>query len=682
MGILRRFGLVFALLLLGHFVPAQSIFINELHYDDAGADTLEGVEIAGPAGTNLACFKIILYNGANGLPYDSLQLSGVLGNMCNGFGVAWFPIAGGLQNGSPDGLALIFDPTLPGCGLAAPPQVIQFLSYEGSFMANSGLATGMVSTALPVQESSSTPELQSLQLTGQGYFYSEFAWQSPSPNSIGTVNPGQNFNGAPCGTSTGPVSTYSLRDFEGGCITPGTPFNLTVCAEDINGLVDLNYGGGTAVAQISIASGPGVLSGVTSTPVVAGCAYFSNLILSAPGAIRLSVFDIPPFGTGLRDTLGQLVVVASCDSCPWMTGAFIDACGPTEGNNEILFFNSGSFHIPTGSNSWGISYGATNPPATGYTSSFTQNQAYIDSLNAWAGCNLFVNPQDSGGVPPGNDFIVLRWDPNYAYDFSGWCTKAPVYVFFTADQDWNTTGNFKNCIDCGVGESGTNDRFFELDFTGLPNADTCQFIYQYNPCAQLLCSGSGDGLNFGYGGGGPTLAWSNCVPLAVLPVNEWGNFEGDRVNSAVLLTWEAILDRPDGQFEVYRRAPEEGSFQWIGTQGAQSKWNHTFQYWDHDALESGLFYRLRTQGYDGQSVWSETIYIEPVAAMNQISGFFHAQLGQILWHGLDEQTEIHLFTVEGKQLSASDRQQLTSGIYFWQAFQDGRMQAGKIWVQR
>ena len=45
-------------------VPAQiPVFINEIHYDNTGADVGEGVEIAGPAGTNLACFRIYLYNG-------------------------------------------------------------------------------------------------------------------------------------------------------------------------------------------------------------------------------------------------------------------------------------------------------------------------------------------------------------------------------------------------------------------------------------------------------------------------------------------------------------------------------------------------------------------------------------------------------------------------------------------
>lgn len=677
----RIFG-AFLVLIVGAITsPGQSIFINELHYDDAGTDTLEGVEIAAPAGTNLSCFKILFYNGSTGFPYDSLSLSGIVPNQCNGFGTVWFPFPIGIQNGSPDGLALIFDPTLPGCGLFGPQQVIQFLSYEGVFADSSGRINGMVATTIGVQESSSTVEGNSLQLSGQGVFYNEFSWQSPGPATLGQPNNGQVFNNVACGTPPGPGLQYSLRDFQGGCITPGVPFNLTVCAEDLGGNIDVSYGGGGAIATISIATGPGVLGGVLSQPVVAGCAYFTNLTLSAVGQIHLQVSDLPP-GSSLRDTLPTLGVVAACDSCPWMTGAFIDACGPTEGNNEILFFNSGSYHIPTSSNLWNVSYGAGNPPATGYSSSFTQNQDYIDSLNAWAGCNLFVDPVDSGGVPPNSDFIVLRYDPNYSYDFSAWCSQAPVYVFFSDDPDWNTTGNFKNCIDCGSGQSGTFDRFFEIDFSVLMNGAGCDFIYQYNPCSELLCLGSGDGLNFGYGGGSPTLSWNNCIPLAVLPVELTVPLTGIRGNAGVELAWETGSESGEGEFAVYRSADFGQHFSWIGTvaaHGGRGKITD-YQYWDADAPSSALFYRLRKTDANGQDFWSNTAIVEAMGQFLPISAYFDAADGQIHWLGLGEGTTVRLFGTDGKEYASGMTAALSSGVYFWQAYKDGKWQTGRVMV--
>ena len=40
------------------------VFINEIHYDNASSDTGEAIEIAGPAGTNLAEWTVALYNGS------------------------------------------------------------------------------------------------------------------------------------------------------------------------------------------------------------------------------------------------------------------------------------------------------------------------------------------------------------------------------------------------------------------------------------------------------------------------------------------------------------------------------------------------------------------------------------------------------------------------------------------
>ncbi len=42
---------------------ATAVFINEFHYDNAGTDSGEFVEIAGAAGTDLTGWKVVLYNG-------------------------------------------------------------------------------------------------------------------------------------------------------------------------------------------------------------------------------------------------------------------------------------------------------------------------------------------------------------------------------------------------------------------------------------------------------------------------------------------------------------------------------------------------------------------------------------------------------------------------------------------
>jgi len=161
--------------------PVALPWINELHYDNVSVDQGEFVEVAGPAGTNLSGWRLIAYNGSNGLTYRTLDLNGVIDDEnTSGFGAVSFPIVG-LQNGSPDGVALI-SPT---------NDVVQLLSYEGTFTAGNGVARDETSDEIPVEESSNTPVGRSLQLQGTGNKYGDFDWSGPASASPGTLNQGQ-----------------------------------------------------------------------------------------------------------------------------------------------------------------------------------------------------------------------------------------------------------------------------------------------------------------------------------------------------------------------------------------------------------------------------------------------------------------------------------------------------------
>jgi hypothetical protein len=162
------------------------VFINELHYDNdnPSADEYEGVEIAGPAGTSLDGWEVYVYNGADGtVDGAALDLSGyTIPNQQNGFGTVWFDRAG-IQNGAPDGLALVNGGT-----------VVQFLSYEGTFAATAGPANGMTSVDMGVMEDSPVPDTgNTLQLIGTGKYYEDFMWQDPAAHTRGAVNTGQTF---------------------------------------------------------------------------------------------------------------------------------------------------------------------------------------------------------------------------------------------------------------------------------------------------------------------------------------------------------------------------------------------------------------------------------------------------------------------------------------------------------
>jgi predicted extracellular nuclease len=236
--------------------PTTTVFINEIHYDNASTDAGEAIEVAGPAGTSLTGWSLVLYNGSGGAVYATIALSGVIANQQGGYGTLSFA-AVGLQNGSPDGIALVNGTTL-----------VQFLSYEGTFTAVGGVANGVPSTDIGVSQAGSEPLGSSLQLTGTGETYGEFTWTATTANTFGNPNAGQTFSAdspviASCG---GPLTTDE-----------STPASANVSASDADG----------TVIDIQI-------SNITPSP--------------APGAISLSDL-IPAGGVG-----GTATVTANVDA--------------------------------------------------------------------------------------------------------------------------------------------------------------------------------------------------------------------------------------------------------------------------------------------------------------------------------------------------------------------------------
>jgi hypothetical protein len=159
--------------------PPTEPWINEFHYDNLGTDVNEFIEIAGPVGYNLSNCQVVLYNGANGTSYGVTNLSGLITAPAGQqFGTVLIKYPqDGIQNGSPDGIALVCNGT-----------VLQFISYEGVFTAVNGAASGQTSIDIGVAEGSSTPTNQSLQFLGSG---SNGNWVGPLNASPLALNANQ-----------------------------------------------------------------------------------------------------------------------------------------------------------------------------------------------------------------------------------------------------------------------------------------------------------------------------------------------------------------------------------------------------------------------------------------------------------------------------------------------------------
>ena len=184
--------------------PNGPVWINEIDYDNVGTDSNEYIEIAGPAGTDLSTYSIVLYNGSGGASYSTTNLSGTIDDEGCGYGAVHFiyPV-NGIQNGNPDGVALISNDT----------SVVQFLSYGGTFDAVGGPADGYTSVDIGVIDSNT--QIISVQLEGTGNTYADYTW------ATNALSPGVlNLNQAifPCGGGDTTLDEYDVDSFT---LTPG-----------------------------------------------------------------------------------------------------------------------------------------------------------------------------------------------------------------------------------------------------------------------------------------------------------------------------------------------------------------------------------------------------------------------------------------------------------------------------
>jgi hypothetical protein len=183
-----------------------NIWINEFHYDNTGTDSNEFVEVVAPSSfAALSSITLTLYNGAGGASYDTTTLDTfTVGATVGGFTIYSFTYpVNGIQNGSPDGIALTH----------STAGILQFLSYEGSFVAVGGPANGATSTDIGVSQGGAGAVGNSLRMTGNGNSYAEFTWNAEAANSKGAINAGQTFTPVTASETPGfvpPTPTTSL----------------------------------------------------------------------------------------------------------------------------------------------------------------------------------------------------------------------------------------------------------------------------------------------------------------------------------------------------------------------------------------------------------------------------------------------------------------------------------------
>lgn len=151
---------------------------------------------------------------------------------------------------------------------------------------------------------------------------------------------------AGCGTSgpasprTGPATRLAFAGLPAS-VTNGAPFPIQVQAQRADGSLDPGF---TETVRVSLASGPGTLSGTTTRAAVAGMATFEDLVVSAPGTYTLGAAS----GT-LAAATSNAITAAASPPAVIRVGTFTGQNNyTTAGSLEILRDASGKETFRTG----------------------------------------------------------------------------------------------------------------------------------------------------------------------------------------------------------------------------------------------------------------------------------------------------------------------------------------------
>ena len=353
-----------------------AVRFSEIHYDNTGTDAGEAIEISGPAGTNLTGWTIVLYNGSGGAPYDTKTLSGTIPATANCLengaqrGVVTTAYAvNGIQNGSPDGFALVNNGT-----------VVEFLSYEGTFTAVGGAANGMVSVDIGKAEAGTEPLGQSLQRHGND------TWTGPEQNTFGVCNDNDAPPPPPPPPTLPPVRLTEIHYDNTGADVGEAIEVEGPAGTDLTGWTVVLYNATGGVTYATDLLG-GTIGNTCTGRGVTVVNYGANGIQNGPAD-----------GFALVDNNGHVIEFLSYEGTLTATngpasgttsvdiGASEDGTGPVGGSIERDA--TGAWHLVT-TNSFGVCNGFTPPPPPPPSSAtLVINELMADPLRAAGGASF------------------------------------------------------------------------------------------------------------------------------------------------------------------------------------------------------------------------------------------------------------------------------------------------------
>jgi hypothetical protein len=337
--------------------------------------------------------------------------------------------------------------------------------------------------------------------------------------------------------------------------------------------------------------------------------------------------------------------LARSEDDPEMITALINGCEPgggcgSEGYNEFFALEIGSVAVDvTDASNVNVNYSATYPATTTYGDSYTADASLTADFNTDAGCALFTDAVTAGTIPAHSTVLVMSSNVcATAYDFSSLCGSGPIYLLYSTDGSWGSTGNFAN--------SGAGSRYFSVSITDV-NGTTTSTEYNYDP--NSLSDTDGDYAEFEYcGPAAYNYGNDACSVRSITLPAELLYFDAYRKDNVAELVWETGSEINNDKFTIMRSGDGE-AFYPIGEvqgQGNSTVINH-YSFTDEQPLSGDNFYRLHQYDFDGAMNPSDVKWLEFNAEFS-FNGYSNGEEIILEYQDILPNSEVEIYTIEGK----------------------------------
>lgn len=347
--------------------------------------------------------------------------------------------------------------------------------------------------------------------------------------------------------------------------------------------------------------------------------------ITIPSGLATGSYDVQITSNDPVATSGAVTInVTQTGSCepPHMTSVIINSCNTLcqEGQNELVFGNTGDYSVLVNETNFNFSYTNTPPTLENYTDNLTNNSATTQALNNECPSTFPFIDAYGTTIPPNSSWILANEAlcPTDALDWSGLCFSGPIYMIYSSDPTWSSGGNFSNTtsdirpyqtsITTASGVTFTID--YETDGSQYPNDDGVFATFDSN--------------------GGPATGYGDddCIIQPVLLPVELASFNGLEINGKNTFFWKTVSERNSSHFELLNSIDGKN---WVSTGSVpaagytESVMNYSFE---HDPKPVINYYRLKQYDLDGSYlIYTKTITIDNRKEQKEVVGYYNV-LGQ------------------------------------------------------